>query len=311
MIDRPVHELAARQCGVFARFQLLELGLHPSTIKRRVASGTWIRLAPGVYGLPGRTDSGPRRLWVAYLTAGIDAVVSHESAAHDQRLPGWPEGPPTLTVPHPQHQRVTGAVVHQSRYLPRRHWLNLYGRRTTTVARTLVDLAASSSRTRLELGYEHAVLVGNLSHAAMAATFRELLRPGRRGMHKLAAVLDARSPRDVLPASDLERLLFDVCDRAGLTPVRQYPHPGPQVQAGCVDAALVEARLILEADGRRWHNRLADQARDRWRDKEAARAGWQTLRFCHEELSFTPEQEASTIREVYDRRCALVARGSS
>ena len=306
-IDHLVTELAASQYGVFARFQLLALGIDDGYIHRRLRAGRWIRLAPGVYGLPDHRRSYQRRLWVAYLAAGQDALVSHESAIGEYHVPGFPPGLLTLTVPHPQHQRVDGAIVHQSRTLPRHHWIIIGGRRTTTLARTFVDLAATAGRARLDVAYEHALLNRNLTEAKMSACFRELLSPGRRGMDKLAAILDARGPGYVPAASELERLLFEVVALAGLpAPVRQFPLPGHHGTDGCVDAAIVPAKLLLEADGRRWHTRVRDFERDRARDKQAARAGWQTLRFCHVELTEDPAAEAATIRDVHEERLRLL-----
>ena len=288
MPDQPVIELARAQLGVFARFQLLAIGISTSLIDRRLASGRWTRLAPGVYGLPGHPDSWARRLWVAYLAAGIDAVVSHHAAAAVYRLRQFPQGLLTVTVPHPQHQRVAGVTVHQTRILLRHHWLNLYGRRTTTLARTLVDLAAEVSHRDLDLAYEDAILTDHLSHAQMSRCFMELMHPGRKGMVKLGSILDERGPGFVAAASELERMLFETCARVDLEPVRQFPLPGHQTVRGCVDGALVEAKLILEADGRRWHNRVAAQRHDKARDKAAGRVGWHTMRFCHEELAEDP-----------------------
>ncbi|HYF46031.1 MAG TPA: DUF559 domain-containing protein [Acidimicrobiales bacterium] len=305
--DHLVTELAARQLGIFARFQLLALGIPSNLTDRRLKSGQWLRRAPGVYELPGHASSWPQDLWVAYLAAGEHAWVSHEAAAVCHDAPGYPHGPLTLTVPHPAHQRVDGAVVHQSRKVPPHHATMLYGRRTTTFARTVVDLAATASRARLDAVYEHGLLTGRVTHARMAATFTELYHPTRRGMSTLGVILDERGPGHVPAASELERRLFGVCDLVGLRPVRQFPLPGRQSIRGCVDAALVEAKLILEADGRRWHTRVADFRRDRERDKSAARDGWQTLRFCYEELREDPLGEARGIRETYEERCRLLA----
>ena len=305
MSDPLVAELAARQLGIFARFQLLD-EVSSSSIDRLLRSGRCLRRAPGVYELPGHRRSWSQDLWVAYLAAGKNAVVSHEAAASSQDAPSFPAGPLTLTVPHPEHQRVTGAVVHQSRVLLRHHWFLLYGRRTTTLARTLVDLAGSTSHARLDAVYEYGLLTGRLTHAAMAATFTELFHPSRRGITLLGDVLDARGPGHVPAASELERRLFATCELVGLRPKRQFPLPGRQMITGCVDAALVEAKLILEADGRRWHSRVADFRRDRERDKAAARDGWQTLRFCHEELVEDPQGQARVIFEVYDQRRRLL-----
>jgi very-short-patch-repair endonuclease len=53
---------------------------------------------------------------------------------------------------------------------------------------------------------------------------------------------------------------------------------------GFVDRCWPEAKLILEIDGRRWHARERDMAKDRARDREAARLGWQTVRVLDEEV---------------------------
>lgn len=310
MIDQLVAELAARQLGVFARFQLLELGCSSNLIDRRLRSGQWDRLAPGVYGLPGHPDTWARRLWVVYLAAGQEAVVSHHAAAASYGAPQFPRDELSVLVPHPGHQRVAGATVHQTRFLPPHHHVLLYGRRTTTLARTLADLAPLVTRARLDAAYEWALVSDHLTPAKMSRCFMDLLRPGRRGMMKLGTILDERGPGYVPAASELERMLFGVCDLVDLHPFRQFALPGHQEITGCVDGALVEAMLILEADGRRWHTRIADFKRDRARDKQAARAGWQTLRFCYEELRDDPDGEARAIRETYDQRVQLLNGGN-
>ncbi len=309
MLDAIVAELAATQYGVFARFQLLALGASDKQIERCLKSGVWIRLAPGVYGYPGHRTTWNRRLWVAYLAAGERAIVSHHSAAADYRVAGFPRRDLHLTVPHPDHQRVSGATVHQSRVLPAHHIIVLNGRRTTTLARTLVDLAPHVSLARLDHAYEHAIVTGRLTYAKMARTFRELATPSRKGMSKLGHVLDERGPGYVAPASELEAMLHEVVAHAGLPPlVRQHPLPGHHGVEGCVDGALPQARLIMEADGRRWHTRLANLAHDLARDKQAARVGWETLRFIFVELTNDCEESASTMRDVYNERLDLLRR---
>jgi very-short-patch-repair endonuclease len=306
--DLVVAELAARQLGIFARFQLLAADISRSFIDRQLRSARWRLRRPGVYELPGHRHSWAQELWVVYLAAGRNAAVSHEAAATSHEAPGFPEAVLTITVPHPGHQRVLGATVHQSRVLRPHHCVLVYGRRTTTMARTHIDLAGSTSRARLDAAYEFGLLTGRVSYAEMAATFTELYHPSRRGMLVLGDILDARGPGHVPAASELERRLFEVCERVGLRPLRQFPLPGRQAVTGCVDAALPDAKLILEADGRRWHSRVADFRRDRERDKAAARDGWQTMRFCHEELIENAAEEARTILDVYEQRCRLLAR---
>jgi very-short-patch-repair endonuclease len=54
----------------------------------------------------------------------------------------------------------------------------------------------------------------------------------------------------------------------------------------------------LEPRTRRWHTRIRDLRRDHLRDAEAARAGWQTLRFLYEEIVGDPGNVAATVADV-------------
>ena len=106
------------------------------------------------------------------------------------------------------------------------------------------------------------------------------------------------------PMSELERRLFDV--PRGRRPTRtrcgSIPLPGRGAITGIVDAAYLDEKLILEADGRTWHNRQQAFRKDRLRDNEAARAGWQTLRFPWEEVVGDPEDVAATVADVLAHR---------
>ena len=74
-------ERVRRQHGVISHEQLIELGLKPQAIKRRVASGRLHRLYEGVYAV-GRPDLDQHGVWMAaVLACGKGAVLSHSSAA--------------------------------------------------------------------------------------------------------------------------------------------------------------------------------------------------------------------------------------
>jgi len=108
-----------------------------------------------------------------------------------------------------------------------------------------------------------------------------------------------------VPDSVLERLLRDALRSVGLPdPVPQHPHPGREIGTGWVDYAYPDAKLILEADGRRWHQRIADLERDNARDKAASRAGWLTMRFMHEELTTDPVEQGRSVIEALSHRTA-------
>ena len=264
-------------------------------------------MAPGVYSLPGVRTSFFRRLWIAHLTAGLHSVVSHETAAGLAHLTGFPLSTVVLIVDHPQHPRVAGAFVHQISDLQPRWTWSIDGLPVTVTARTIVDLAAVCSRARLDVVLEDAVACRKVTEAQVAQCLFEVLRPGKRGLDRLIDVLESRGEAHVPPMSELERRLFAALDADGLPePVRQYPHPNRGSFVGIVDAAYTDAKLILEADGRTWHDRKAAFRTDRRRDNEAARVGWQTLRFPWEEIVHDPEDTAATVRDVRAQRLSRV-----
>jgi very-short-patch-repair endonuclease len=109
----------------------------------------------------------------------------------------------------------------------------------------------------------------------------------------------------------LESGLLSALAGGGLPPPeRQFPLPGRGALYGLVDAAYPDVRLILEADGRRWHTRIRDLRRDHLRDAETARAGWQTLRFLYEEITVYPHELAATVADVRCIRAAQLGRSA-
>lgn len=302
-VDVAVADLAERQYLLFSRGQVLAAGGSDALIRRRRQSGRWLTRGPGVYALPGGRASYLRSLWLAHLTAGPHSTVSHESAAALSDFTGFPRRAVVLTVPHPLHPRVRGATVHQISDLEPR-WIWRLGDLPVTVpGRTLVDVAPFCTKARLGVALDDALLAGRVTQAAVARCLFDVLRPGKLGLEKLIALLEERGPGYVPPASELERLLFTALAAAGMEPpIRQFPLPGRGAIEGLVDAAYVPEKLILEADGRRWHTRVRDFPRDALRRNEAARVGWQTLGFLWDELKFDADGVAAMVRDVRRQR---------
>ncbi len=302
-VDREIAELAARQYQLFSRGQVLIRGGTDSLIRRRYEAGHWLRAGPGVYSLPSARPSYLRSLWRAHLLAGPHSTVSHESAAALLDYTAFPRVPVVLTVPHPLHPRVAGATIHQISDLEPRWIWNLGDLPVTVPGRTFVDIAPFCSKARLGTALDDALTSGRVSQAAVARCLFDVLRPGKNGLEHLVALLEARGPGYVPPASELERLLFAALDEAGMDPpVRQFRLPGRGAIDGLVDAAYPAEKLILEADGRRWHTRMRDFPRDALRRNEAARVGWQTINFLWDELKHDPAGVADTVRDVRAQR---------
>jgi hypothetical protein len=308
LADETAITLGFAQQGVFGRWQLGARGVADDAIKTRIRSGAWLWHAPGVYGLASHPPSFEQRLWVGWLATGPGAIVSHEGAAELHRIPNVPRDRVVLTVDHGAHQRVAGATVHQISDIEREHRMAIRGLPVTTIARTIVDLAAVVHPARLPHIVEDAKHANLVEYAAVGECLQSVARRGKPGVRALARTLDTLTQTGGMTMSVLERHLLALMFRAGLPPpVVQMPFPGRQLPASCVDVAYPEAKLVIEADGRKWHSRIADIKRDRERDAEAARNGWQTLRLLYEHIVDDPVGTAALIDEVRRTRLLQLA----
>src|SRR4051812_25632030 len=153
--DAAVAALAGRQHGVVARRQLAALGLRSAAIDRRVAAGRLHPIHRGVYAV-GHTVLALRGRWMAaVLAAGPEAVLSHRAAAALWAIrPGtWIE----VTAPHAPRRR--GIVGHRGTVAPDERTVR-DGIPVTTVARTLLDLAAILEPRLLERAMDEAEHAG-------------------------------------------------------------------------------------------------------------------------------------------------------
>jgi predicted transcriptional regulator of viral defense system len=116
-----VEQLSYNQKGIVRRGQLIELGISPSIIQRRVESREWQRLGDGVYATFTGESTRDAKLWTAVLQAGPGALLSHQTAAE---LHGFAEGisskihisvpanrAPGRTMP------IRGVIIHRCRIL--------------------------------------------------------------------------------------------------------------------------------------------------------------------------------------------------
>jgi hypothetical protein len=294
--DQQARLIADRQYGVITRRQALALGMTDRMMRRRVTSGLWTRIEPGTFQLSGQA-SGLMRLLSA-ATLALPAVVSHESAAELHGLPHVPRGRAVVTVPIRSANRFPGVQVHQSTDLAGDFIVMVEGLPTTSLARTVVDLAAVLRAGRLERIVDHCLVTRAVGLETLSETVARLARRGKPGTKALREILETRGPGLEISESILELELVRLLTEAGLpAPVQQHPLPWRPVGAGRADLAYPDLRLLIEADGRRWH--ALDQAfdSDRRRDNLAMLAGWRVLRFTWRDLVERPADVVTMVSE--------------
>ena len=96
------------------------------------------------------------------------------------------------------------------------------------------------------------------------------------------------------PLTPIEALLYDAMRARGLAPVAQYGIANYRA-----DFALTDVRLVVECDGRPWH----DPDRDRRRDQALGRRGWEVIHFTGSAITRDAAGCArKVLREVTARR---------
>ena len=232
-LDLLIAELAASQHSVVALWQLVERGLSPNAVRKRVAAGRLHRVHEGVYavGHPRLTRKGYDM--AAVLACGRRSALSHRSAAAHRELRQSTRGLVDVISPRRPGRKRAGIDAHTSSTLLAGDIEDVDGIPCTSVARTLLDLAAVLPRRAVERAFDE-------------AEFRE--------------VLDARAIEDVLERTKGHRGNAD----ASLDPRRASArdHADPQRPRGGVLRDLPRRRPAA-AGGQRLDRARADRLRGR------------------------------------------------
>ncbi|MCP3909373.1 MAG: DUF559 domain-containing protein [Actinomycetia bacterium] len=305
VFEPAISRLSLAQAGGIGRGQLADLGMSRSMIDRAVADGRWKPRHSGVLIDDSRPATYERELWAAFLALGPKSLVGFDSAARTHGLRTFERAEMVrMARPHGLRGRLDGVVVHQIGDHAPEHVVDIGGLPVTTPARTVVDLAMIHSIPRLKLVVEDALARSIVDLGAMSDLVVALRRRGKPGITKLTIVLDELASGDVPPESLLERKVLDAIRGAGLPePAFQAGLPGRALGPRLVDFAFLDgSKLIVEADGRRWHARNQAMSRDRERDLQAARLGWQTLRVTWEMVMGDPVQVGRDVAAVHTLR---------
>jgi very-short-patch-repair endonuclease len=269
-----VAELAGGQWGVVSLAQLRAAGLSYDAVRSRVRAGRLHRLHHGVYAVGHTVLKREGRWLAAILACGDGALLSHRSAA---AYWGLLQSAATRTDVTTPRRRAPNATIrlHRSRSLIARDTDTHRGIPITSVARTLLDLAATVKPDRLERALAQAEHLELYDHRAIT----ELLARanGHRGKTALTKAT-ARAPK--VTRSDWEaRLLKLVRDAALPEPLVNLSLAAPDHPRLEVDFCWPSYHLIVETDGWESHRTRAAFEADRRRDAALQADGYRVVRF--------------------------------
>jgi very-short-patch-repair endonuclease len=149
----------------------------------------------------------------------------------------------------------------------------------------------------LFLPMREAVAVADSAMRSKSVTLRQLkdglrTRRGKRGYRRMRKVIDWSDPRCGSVLESAFRVLM--LESGILRPESQVRLKG----VGRVDFLWRDHRLVVEVDGRRWHDPNDARNTDRRRENSLTLGSWQLLRFSWAEIVHDPE---------YVVRCVLAA----
>jgi very-short-patch-repair endonuclease len=276
-VEAEVARLAARQQGIVTRAQMVAAGLSRHAIAGHVGNGWLVARHRGVYQLG--AFGGPfADEMAALLACGPHGVLSHWAAAALFELCSRAGRPVDVTITQGRAGRRPGIRVHRPTALPPCDVVLKHGLMVTTPARTLVDLAASTTRAELERLTEEAQVQRLASPAELLAVIAR--GTGRPGVRRMRSVVDSID-EPLFTRSEAEKRLRALCRSAAL------PLPRMNVKrAGWeVDAVWDVQRLVVEVDGYKFHSTRAKFERDRRKDADLTLAGYRVLRITWRRLT--------------------------
>jgi hypothetical protein len=288
--DRLLADLAAQQHGVVERQQLLALGIRRGSIEARLDRRQLHPIHRGVYAVGHELVSLEGGWMAAVLASGRGSFLSHRSAGRLWRL--LPQHASLPEVTRPGGWRASpGIRTHRSQLRNDETDLVL-GIPVTSLSRTLLDLAAVLSWSKLE----HALNEAERLRLTDRVSLPELLRrhPGRRGIAKLRVIL--ADPLAGVVRSELEARFRSLVTAWGLPRPEVNVLVPAQGRVHEVDCLWRSERLIVELDGRAFHDTSAAFHLDRERDRRLAAAGWRVVRLTWRQLHDDAAAVAADLR---------------
>jgi very-short-patch-repair endonuclease len=288
-VERVLAALATKSHGVVTRRELFGAGVTANQIKARLRAGGLIPLHPGVYRVGHNSPSIEARYLAAVRACGEEALLAGRAAAN---LFGLIRGgaPPPEVVARGQ-RRPPGVLVRRCAWINPREATTWRGIPITTIARTLVDLAAVLAEEELARAFHEAVVKHRTTPAQVDAVLSR--RHNWPGARQLRRAIWGEVP---VTLSRLERR-FLARLRAASLPV---PDTNSRVDGRYVDCRWPAQRLTVELDSYQYHGTRHAWEQDREREREARARGDQFRRYTWRDVAEDPEPMLADLRTLLD-----------
>jgi len=288
--EQVMERLARPSQGVVDRQELLAAGITRHQIARWLKNGALWPEFEGVYRVGHRAPSLAAHYMAAVKACGKGAVLKGRAAAYLWGLlKGEAPMPEVLT---PTERRVRGIKTTRSRQIDRRDVTKRDGIPVTTVARTVVDLAADSAPDDLALYFHAAATRYKLKPHHVETVLKR--RHNAKGAAKLRRVIYGDT-RALL--SGLERGFIALLEKHDLPlPKTNIPRHGHWV-----DCRWEDPPLTVELDSYRFHGTRHAWETDQKRELEAKRRGGEYRRYVWGDVFEMPGPTVEDLRDLLTR----------
>lgn len=283
--ERTLARLATASHGVVTRTELLRAGITEGEIRQRLLKGALLGEHPGVYRVGHRAPSVDAGHLAAVKACGGKALLGGRAAGYLHRLLKGRPPPPSVTAP--TERRVPGVLVRRSRRMHPGDATTVRGIPVTTVAKTLVDLAAVLALDDLARACHEAGVLYRTTPAQVEAVLAH--QPSAPGAANLRRVLNGEA-RVSLSALE-KRFLGRLAAESLVLPVTNRPAGGRRV-----DCRWPELRLTVELDSYRYHASRHAWEKDHRREREARARGDDFRRYTYGDVFEEPELMMAELR---------------
>lgn len=300
-VEAAIAAQTSKQMGHITRAQARHAGVSAASVRRRVAAGVWIPVGARTFRLQAWPASAVGHVFAACLD--LDGVASHWTAAWLHGLVPQPREIHITTrrgrsvwVGHPESPAVR---VHTSTSLPADDVTEVSGVPVTSVARTLLGLAACVPQ---ELSasalLDHVSTCVEREVATLPWLWWMLDRRRCRGRNGVTALEAALTERSQLGPTEswLEREVLRILDAAGLAgPVMQRVIHRDGRRAARVDFLYPAESVVIEALGYAFHRTHAQTLADTVRANDLTVQGFRVLQFTSRQIASDPDSLVATV----------------
>jgi very-short-patch-repair endonuclease len=308
-IDQDITRLMSAQHALISIDQATELGVSDRMRRRRVQSGLWVPIQPGVFRLGGAPPTWRQRVMAGTLSAGAESLAGMRTAAALRGLDGAHAGVIDIVAPRwKRRPRGPGIVLHESQDLRPGDSTLVDGIPTATVVRLLVDSGCLVRSDLLESWLDSGIRSGRASLARVELRRRQVARRGRNGVRPIRRVIWQQVRTARVTESLFEVKLSRTVEEGGFVrPDRQVIIiEGDGRFVARADLGYPEFRTVMEADSETWHlnRRSFHDDRKRWNEMKAA--GWEVLTFTWQHVHRDPAHVLGTLEAVLRRQALLL-----